>query len=306
MYFESKPYPLLGLFALGALLFQACYPSGNSNGQTVFVANAGNSKFAAYWYTGEAEVNTYDITMNRYGEERIGEAVTVFVTEDFSASKQVKLDNPHDNGKDKVPIMKMNHIRRFVTGIYDYSMMMSVFTPVDLKVHSQTLKTTTTSQDWCGHTFTQLNLDGEKYKVNGFSYFESEGDEKFNLKSAMLEDEFWNRLRIAPESISEGTLEVVPSTFYTRLSHKNLEPKQARIRFEKQETTTQLFLEYLHIDRTVSIEFESNFPHRILSWNEQMDGQTISSGKLKATMNSAYWRQHGNQHDFLRDSLMLQ
>ncbi len=76
-------------------------------------------------------MSTYDFLQNRYGEERTGEAILVFVTEDFSASKQVKLDNSAEAGKDKVPIMKLNHIRRFVTGIYDYSMTLSVFTPVD-------------------------------------------------------------------------------------------------------------------------------------------------------------------------------
>jgi hypothetical protein len=255
---------------------------------------------------GEAELNTYDIQQNRYGEMRDGEAVMVFVTEDFSKSKQVKLDNPAGAGKDKVSVLKLNHIRRFTTGIYDYSIMQSVFTPVDFEKHGNTLKTTTTIQDWCGHVFTQLNLDNDEYRVSSFSYFEEEGDEVRNMDAALLEDELWTRLRIAPESIPTGTAKVVPSTFFSRLFHQELSPKQAHIRIEKEEGLSYLVLEYLHLERTLRIGFESVFPHKIVEWEETSRGKLVSSGKLKATLKSPYWRQNGNADEYLRDSLRLQ
>lgn len=82
--------------------------------------------FNAYWYAGKAEISSYNVTQERYGEIRQAEQVNIFVTEDFSASKQVKLDNPA--GGDPVPVLKLNSIRRFHTGIYDYSIMQSSFT----------------------------------------------------------------------------------------------------------------------------------------------------------------------------------
>ena len=51
--------------------------------------------FVQYWYGGKAELNSYDLKQSRYGQIRNGEAVMVFVTEDFSKSKQVKLDYPN-------------------------------------------------------------------------------------------------------------------------------------------------------------------------------------------------------------------
>ena len=50
--------------------------------------------------------------------------------------------------------MKLNFTKKFVTGIYPYSLMFSSFTPADA---SRTLKTTMTGQEWCGEVFSQLN-----------------------------------------------------------------------------------------------------------------------------------------------------
>jgi hypothetical protein len=43
--------------------------------------------FGEYWYQGKGEVNTYFLEQERYKEIRKGEAVMVFVTEDFSMKK---------------------------------------------------------------------------------------------------------------------------------------------------------------------------------------------------------------------------
>jgi hypothetical protein len=39
----------------------------------------------------------------------------------FSATKQVKLDNPQNVPADKVPILKLNQLQRFETGIINGS-----------------------------------------------------------------------------------------------------------------------------------------------------------------------------------------
>lgn len=40
-------------------------------------------QFGEYWFQGKAEISSYDLTQYRYGEAREGEAVMIFVTEDF-------------------------------------------------------------------------------------------------------------------------------------------------------------------------------------------------------------------------------
>ena len=263
--------------------------------------------FVQYWYSGKAELNSYDLKQSRYGQIRNGEAVMVFVTEDFSKSKQVKLDFPEGAINDAVSVLKLNFMKKFKTGVYDYAVMQSVFTPVDLRSFPHTLKTTFSSQDWCGHVFSQLNLEKDgSYKMTDFSYFESEGDTEQKLKNSLLEEEIWNRIRINPESIPTGELNLIPTQSFARLQHKKIKPSAARVSLNKNaESSSEVVIEYLNIDRTVQITFENYFPFKILGWTEKNGNQPATTATLKKSMRSAYWNQNGNDSAFLRDSLEL-
>ena len=158
--------------------------------------------FAAYWYRGEAELTSYRLSQARYGAIREGEAVLIYVTEPFSRRRHVKVDDAEAAGDDAETVLKLNATRSFVTGIYPYSMMTSVFTPVDLA--RPTLKVTTTAQEWCGHTFTQLNRARAGWSLRAFSYFEQEGDRTQNLPDVWLEDALWTTLRLDPAALPTG------------------------------------------------------------------------------------------------------
>ncbi|MCB9307797.1 MAG: hypothetical protein H6565_14465 [Lewinellaceae bacterium] len=293
-------WAFLVLPAAGCIRHQ---PAGNSDkpiGEKV--SDRSTPGFKEYWYRGMAELSTYEVEQERYGEMRRAEQVNIFVTEDFSKSKQVKLDAPQDAGADRVPILKLNAVRRFHTGIYEYTLMESVFTPVDA---SPSLKATYSVMDWCGQVFSQFNLKGNGYRARLFSYFENEGDTDQQLKPAMLEDELMTRIRIDPFSIPAGKTDLIPSPFYLRFRHKPYEIHKADIEIEKGERESKLTVRYAELDRTLTIRFETNFPHRILGW-EEMDGEhLLSRGRLKTTMMSDYWRRHDNGSEFLRDSLKL-
>jgi len=258
--------------------------------------------FNDYWYQGVAELCTYKVEQERYGEMREADQVNIFVTEDFSRSKQVKLDNAQAAGADKEPILKLNSLRRFETGIYDYSLMQSVFTPTS---GAPTLKTTTTIQDWCGHVFMQMNLVPEGYKSRVFSYFESEGDQENLSPYTMLEDELWTKLRLSPFIIPTGAVKVLPSAWDARLRHKLIVVQNADIQIDKGVGESVLTLKYQTIPRTLQIRFETEFPYKIIGWEERNDGKLASKGTLVSTRRSAYWSEHNNEHAPLRDSLKV-
>ena len=88
-----------------------------------------STNFGDYWYRGLAEITSYTLQQSRYGEVHNGEAVLIFVTEDFSGQKQVKLDDPEKAGKDAIKVLKMNALRKFNTGVYPYTVMTSTFSP---------------------------------------------------------------------------------------------------------------------------------------------------------------------------------
>ena len=54
------------------------------------------------WGDGEAEVDTYSLVTPRYGAPRVGSAILVFVTEDFTDGQRVKSDGGHG---DEYPVL---------------------------------------------------------------------------------------------------------------------------------------------------------------------------------------------------------
>jgi len=98
---------------IAAACFASCQPVVN-----IGPVISKHKDFDQYWNQGKAEITTYDLYQARYGEMRQGEAVIVFVTENFSKEKQVKTDNPNAVATPVIPVLKMNLTKRFYTGIY--------------------------------------------------------------------------------------------------------------------------------------------------------------------------------------------
>ena len=247
----------------------------------------------AYWYAGKAEVSKFQLSQNRYKDEHDGELVLIFVTEDFLTDKQVKNDNY--TNPNSVSVLKTNQLRRFTTGLYDYSMMTSVFTKAD---GSGTEKITMTSQDWCGHSFVQLNRKKDHYVVELRSYFESEGDQEVKVKADLLEDEILNLLRINPENIKTGQYAILPSMTYLRLTHRPIEAIPAEISKTSLrrpgKASSSLDIHYPSLGRRLNIIYESEAPFKIVSitdtYPSMFDKKDRSTTAVKThELYDAYW-----------------
>ena len=285
---------LIPLFLLIFLMGNCSSDSTQSknNNQFAVKTSISNNQFKDYWYQGKAEITSYDLKQARYGEVHQGDAVLIFVTEDFSKKKQVKLDYPSKNPKDAVPILKLNATRKFNTGIYPYSTMQSIFTPVNQKENKGSLKVSTSSQEWCGHTFMQLNQKGNSYQVQTNSYFESEGDTNFKLENVLLEDELFNHIRINPKNLPQGKIKMIPSTLFSRLSHIDFKVENATALLENKSDMMVYTIQYDSIDRILAIHFEKAFPHQILSWEETHRAKTTKATKKKSILLD-YWSKNG-------------
>lgn len=289
---------LLGLLALAAVSEPASPPAGGFD----------SKRFGDYWHQGKAELTRYSLEQARYGEIHRGEAVLIFVTEPFLPDKQVKLERG-DPSKG-VPVLKLNSVKKFFTGIYPYSLMTSTFTPVDFR-RSPTLKVASSSQEWCGMTFTQLNRRGPRQEGLLRSYFEEEGDRAFGFPAAWLEDEIWTRIRLAPETLPTGAISIVPGLQYARLLHKPVRPEKARASVRSEGAESIYSVAYDAIPRTLTIRFDGAFPYRIRSWEETTPGGFDGSPPLttKATATKSlmldYWNRHGNADAHFRKELGL-
>lgn len=281
--------------------------------------------FGAYWFAGKAELNTYRLQQAQYGATYPGEAVLVFVTEDFRVDKQVKSESEASH-EQAIPVLKTNYIRRFTTGIYDYSLFTSVFTPIDKLAGKpikfpNTLKVSTSVQEWCGHSYVQMNYKDNGYEVSGRSYFEQEVAEDYAVEKALLEDELWNRIRLNPAKLPTGDIHLIPGTQVARLRHKKLAPTLATISLDSAlgvawiqthkptvsvGTCKAYVVDYKEDGRKLTIVFETAFPHRIMGWEDAYTtkGKLLTSrAVLQKTIQNDYWNHNTPADTTLRREL---
>ncbi len=263
-----------------------------------------SKEFKAYWYAGDAEITSYNLEQARYGEIREGHAVLIYVTEPFLADKQVKADR---SNPENIPVLKLNGTKKYLTGIYPYSIMSSTFYPVYDNQHA--IKITNSVQEWCGHVYAQIN-NRHKFEVRAHSYFEGEADQLLELDKSILENELWSKIRIDPESLPLGELQIIPSLEYIRLGHVAFKAYSARAELKEAGELMHYELQYPELQRNLRITFSKAFPYTIEGWSESFRSGFGDNAKVltsKATKNkmlkTPYWRQNGNKDVILRDSL---
>jgi len=269
--------------------------------------------FGDHWYDGKAELDGYRLKVSRYGQERQGTAVMIYVTEPFSESKRVKVNDADANPDDTFNVLKLNLVRDFQTGIYDYNTMVSVFSRV---TDFSPVKLTFSSSEWCGQVYEELIFHDKIINGHYYSYFEDEsGPRKLDRPAGSVsEDNLYILLRgLRGPYLEPGasrTLKLLPSVFFGRLSHKPLAWADATIehlvdtesvevpagRFE----TTVYTLE-VSDGRKGTFYIEREYPHRIVKWSMLPDIEGVLTGSDRL----AYWRLNGNGNESYLEKLGL-
>lgn len=260
-----------------------------------------SEQFKQYWFDGNAEVASYKLTQMRYGEEREGHAVLIFVKEPFLENEQVKANSASDK---TIDVLKLNATKKFTTGIYPYSIMQSTFSPLSVDKHA--VKVSASTQEWCGQTYMQLNNRG-KFDITSHSYFEGEADKSISLEQTSLENEIWNKLRINPTDIPTGTQNIIPDFSFIRLKHIPVKAYQAEVIQQKNQDTLITKIAYKDLDRILKIYQSAAFPFKILKWEEKTSeaDKNFTKAVLQKSMRIDYWNKNSNTFAFLRDSLQL-
>jgi hypothetical protein len=278
----------------------------------VLAAPAGAQDFWKHWGDGRAELNGYRLTQPRYGQERVGTAVLVYVTEDFSDSLRVKPDPGQHPESDVYPVLKLNAVRDFQTGIYDYNIMTSTF----LRVASgwPVAKVSFSSQEWCGNVYHQLIPRNGRLHGTLHSYFDGEADAKEDLEmpaDGVLEDALPIILRgWKGEYMKAGesrTVPFLPSLLQVRLQHQPLAWTTARIARSAGTSTVTVPAGRLEVTtwtvdvkdgRRLTFAIEKAPPYRLVRQTGP-DGEELA---LKGSERLAYWQLHGNgDEEHLRD-----
>ncbi|MBY0372785.1 MAG: hypothetical protein K2Q23_02255 [Bryobacteraceae bacterium] len=261
----------------------------------------GQSGFWQQWGDGQAEVSGYDLIVPRYGEPRRGTAVTIFVTEPFSNSLRVKADDGRHPAQDVFPVLKLNLIKDFQTGVYDYHDMLSSFValaPVNGRPAGTITKASFSRQEWCGHTFQMALFDSSKVRVTRHSYFDGEADQAQqlpHLPNSLADDAvfFWARGYSEP-ALKPGEQRSVQYLTSSEHGRGSLEWKQALLkrspvamRIQHDGQTVEAEKVTVQIIDGVKKEFtvERGGQRRILAWE-------FSNGEKATLLKSArlkYW-----------------
>lgn len=261
----------------------------------------GAAEVRNFWFSG-AEINRYELTQVRYGETHPGHIEFIFVTEPFLTETQVKNES---GGSPSTDVLKLNAMRTFNTGIYSYRTMTSTFQPIDLESFPHALKTNTSVQDWCGQSFQQLNKTADGWRGELRSYFQSEGDLDFTLGGDLLEDAVWLKLRLDPQSLPTGPLQIIPGGVASRFAHKSIRSESATAERSTNDKLSQYIIRYKSIQRELHITYDTAFPHIIRSWKEVEAGGTSKAVLTHRIMNSEYWSEHKASDAVKRKTLGL-
>lgn len=297
------PRGLLGLL-LSLLLVNAA--------SAELTSPAYDSTFWQHWGDGQAELAGYRIVYPRYGELREGTGVAIFVTETFSNSLRVKADAGKHPQSDEFPVIKLNLMQDFPTGVYDYNLMTSAFValqPINGRAAGLPTKVSTGVQEWCGHAYLQTLFDARRVRVNSHSYFDGEADQDHTLDSqpdTVAEDALllWARELAAPvvapgQSVSVSMLR---SLEHARLRHQPVTVTDAVLSCEAktQAVTTpagtfevRLLRAKLADGMTWTFAVETEAPQRVIRWESSAGHR----GELLGAQRMKYWQMNRNGYE---------
>lgn len=280
-------------------------------------------EFLRYWKSGLAELSSYAVSAERYGEQRKGEAVLIFVYEEINGDTRIKVESERVPKSKRVPVLKLNHALKFSTGIYDYSIMTSVFAGlsgpgVDRRL--QPRKISFSSQEWCGNVFHQLIPGPKSIRSEIHSYFEAEGDfasaiaypEEVPPESVFYEDELPILVRELDGTVQATgqlrKLRLVPGLWERRKRHVPLTLGEGILTKVGSETWAGPAGAVSAVKWTLAFQGDSTTwhveaapPRKLLGW-ENTKGE---KGELIASIRDTYWKHNHNADLPLRKQLGL-
>jgi hypothetical protein len=281
--------------------------------------------FMQYWKSGLAELTSYDITSERYGEMRKAQGVMVFVYEEINADTRIKVESAKTPPAKRIPVLKLNNVLKFTTGVYDYSIMTSVFAgltaPGSLRPFPPQ-KISFSSQEWCGNVFHQILPRPQGLVSEIHSYFEAEGDAAVTLPypkgangvpaAIYYEDEMPILVRELDGAVwpvaTPRKINLVPGLWERRKRHVPLAftegvltkagPEKLGAESGKKDAV-KWTLE--SVGNTTTYHVAAAAPHHLLAW-ENTRGE---KGVLIASVRSTYWEHNHNIDMPLRKKLGL-
>jgi hypothetical protein len=241
----------------------------------------------AFWGDGRAEMTVFEAMEKRYGVARPTEVRHILVREHFAADEAVKADDWRAPGA--YAVIKLNQIITVPTGSYRYDQGHSAFWRADL---GALIKFAQTTNDSCGLTYKQGNLDGARWRYRAFTYWENMSEVEKTATppaGALFYDELPFRLRLIDwEKTARFTAPLMAGVIGSKADALAWEPATfvvTRVAPEPAGDAALLRVTVSHVRGEDVFEFDAASPHALRRW-ERWDGTTLQRRHL---IRLPYW-----------------
>ena len=259
-------------FAKKATIFQQ---ESKPKVETVVPINQETNKtFTDYWKKDKIEITTYELKEDSI---LVGEGSLTFSIDYVEGV----------NKTDSIQVLHSDFTGKIHKDNYDYSAMTSTYSPLNQTLRSHATKVINSVQEPAINSFLELSQIPKSYEIESYNTFKEKTKKHFILERKNLEDELWAKIRMNPNDLPTGDIEIIPSFAYWQSVKKSpniYEAKAVLKDYLGTEFTGKKLkiysLEYPDLKRNLSIVFEGNFPFEIVGW-KRMSGREVGIGVRK-------------------------
>lgn len=259
-------------FAKKATIFQQ---ESKPKVETVVPINQETNKtFTDYWKKDKIEITTYELKEDSI---LVGEGSLTFSIDYVEGV----------NKTDSIQVLHSDFSGKIHKDNYDYSAMTSTYSPLNQTLRPHATKVINSVQEPAINSFLELSQIPKSYEIESYNTFKEKTKKHFILERKNLEDELWAKIRMNPNDLPTGDIEIIPSFAYWQSVKKSpniYEAKAVLKDYLGTEFTGKKLkiysLEYPDLKRNLSIVFEGNFPFEIVGW-KRMSGREVGIGVRK-------------------------
>ena len=233
-----------------------------------------NKTFVDYWKNGKTEITKYELKENSIS---VGQGSLTFNVQYVEGV----------NKEDSIQVLHSDFTGKIHKENYDYSAMTSSYLPLNLTLSPHAMKVINSVQEPEGNSFLALSQIPKSYEIVAKNTFKEKTKEHYILERQHLEDELWAKIRLNPNDLPMGDIEIIPSFAYWQSVRKSPDIYEAKAELKDYAGTEFIgkklkiySLDYPDLKRNLSIVFESDFPFEIVGWKRVSDGK-IAVGTKK-------------------------
>ncbi len=188
--------------------------------------------------------------------------------------KALSKDQP--NGT--IHCLSFNFTQKISQGNYNYSDNSTVLIPLNALLYAHAIMVVSSTQSDNGTDFLSFQPEPKSFLFVGRNSVEPEKEIHKITEKGNLEDEIWAKIRINPDALPQGEIEMIPNLGYWNKVHKSPSAQEVKAELKDVEGPKKLkiySLDYPELKRKLDIIFEANFPYQIVEFSETIEGKTV-------------------------------